>query len=395
MVTRTPKSGADYDFFATNAFQEGTPRNNRIVEEANMDEQLIAVTPRSAKVPPQTPTARNNLQINTEALSPITNLRKRRPPGLDKIDIKNSPPKPLKSLKSASVVAADRTPKERDAESASGDEFEDDDTKELALEPHKQAMLRLLMKTLYHDKIDNSDLEKLGTVDLEILRSIVKRKYKININVKDLDDRKKLLSILNTLDESQKTEKRSEENNKLVFKRAIKFMINKKKSDNASLKEMKKKEYETTICNDYFSGIPLPQVKKRKQPANEDNSLPSDERLRRFVINPNTINAKYIRFVYSSAAFKTFFEDFLERLFIQDYQRARKAKVLKVIETVYSFLTQKKAKHFQVQSAKDYIEKNAKFKLPWTDKELRECLKSTKEFIGRVFRVRDDKRKRH
>ena len=264
------------------------------------------------------------------------------------------------------------------------------------------------MKTLAHEAIDKSDLEILTIVDLEILRSIVKRKYKINIAVKDLEDKKKLLNTLNSLDDIQKSIKRSEENNKLVFKRSIKFLISKRKAEDPELKDKKKKEYETYICRQYFGGIPLPEVKKRKhaqqdpdlqEPSSKSGSTlnleKADEKVRRFVINPNTINAKYIRFVFKSPEFKKYFDDFIDNLFIRDYQRSRKSKVLKIIDVIYSSLNQKKTKQVRVQTAKDYIEKNAKFKLPWTDKELRECLKSTKEFIGRVFRVRDDKRKRH
>lgn len=112
------------------------------------------------------------------------------------------------------------------------------------------------------------------------------------------------------------------------------------------------------------------------------------------MINPNTINAKYIRFVFKSVAFKEFFDDFVANHFIADYRKNRPNKVRKIIDAVYANLSTKKAKQFQIQNATDYIEKNPKFKLPWSDKELQVCVQSTKEFIQRVFRVREERRKR-
>lgn len=261
------------------------------------------------------------------------------------------------------------------------------------------SMLRVLNKLLRHDKIVETDLVDFTQPDIEILKSIVKRKYKVNIAQKDLEDRKALADLLNQLDDKQKAVKRSEENNKLAFKRAIKFLINHfKKTHSAEVKDLKKKEYETLICKRYFSGIPLPEVKKRKAAPNDDPITPAtpsgknskkggvvnDEKLRRFVINPNTINAKYIKFVFGSQDFKAFFEDFIHNNFFEDYRRSRTSKLTKIIETVYGFF-QKKAKNpQQMSNAKEYIEKNAKFKLPWTDKELKMCVDSTKSFIQRV-----------
>ena len=214
------------------------------------------------------------------------------------------------------------------------------------------------------------------------------------------------------MDNKQKGQKRSEENNKLVFKRAIKnLIVAYKNAHYHDMKDMKKKEYETVIVRYYFGGIPLPETKKRKNIdcKDEEDRKPSDrspinsrvpsgpkgdEKLRRFVINPNTINAKYIRFVFRSQAFKDFFDDFLNNIFIADYRWNRPNKIRKIIEAVYANFNQKKARQFQIQNAKDYIEKNPKFKLPWSEKELEMCIKSTREFILRVFRIRDERKKR-
>lgn len=296
--------------------------------------------------------------------------------------------------------------------------------------PNKYAMLKVLMKTLVHEKIEESDIEKFHKIDTEILRSIVKRKYKICILQKDLEDRNTLLTILNKLDEEQRTEKRSEENNKLMFKRAIKYLINTfKKTRWNEMRDLRKKQYETMICKEFFQNIPLPedtavassvvqaeqQLKSAEprlsQTTNTDTVSPKtgnkligkrssknpsaaeDEKLRKFVINPNTINAKYIKFVFRSEAFKSFFEDFVYNHFANDYKKNRGSKILKIIDTVYSMFPLVGSAPEDLDKAKEYIEKNPKFKLPWTDKELQMCIESTTQFIRRVFKSRQDFKK--
>ena len=103
----------------------------------------------------------------------------------------------------------------------------------------KIAMQQLMMKTLSNSRIETTDLQAFGPVDFEVLRFIIKRKYKIQISVTDSS---KLLDTLNKLDEDQRSEKRSEENNKLMFKRAIKFLISRyKKTRWSEMKELKKR----------------------------------------------------------------------------------------------------------------------------------------------------------
>jgi hypothetical protein len=290
---------------------------------------------------------------------------------------------------------------------------------DLSLEdrPRQIALIKVLAKCLVHQCIEAADLELLDSMDLAILRSIVKRKYRSNFP--DCDDKKKLILELNSLDSRQTGAKRSEENNKLVFKRAIKYLISwYKKNRWQDLKDLRKKQYETMICQEFFSELPMPDnpdneipfsTKSRliKKNSNISTSIESslctgvtettkerDEIVRKFVITPKTINARYIRFVFQSTAFKEFFDDFVANHFIADYRKNRPNKVRKIIDAVYVNFHSKKTRPTQLQNAKDYIEKNPKFKMPWSDKELETCVKSTKEFIGRVFRVRDDKRKR-
>ena len=133
-----------------------------------------------------------------------------------------------------------------------------------------------------------------------------------------------------------------------MFKRAIKFLITRyKKTRWSEMKELKKRQYETMICKEFFYGIPLPDgvggppegysqasasesLGKLPEPVvtwgRKQTVKPKDdplsqylEKLRKFVINPNTINAKYIRFVFQSKQFKEYFEDFMSNQFVSDY----------------------------------------------------------------------------
>ena len=277
--------------------------------------------------------------------------------------------------------------------------------------PIKLTLVRLLMKTLVHEQIDIHDIEAFDSRDLDILRSIVKRKYRFDIGSEGFDDKKKLLAELNSLDIEKRTEKRSEENNKLMFKRAIKYLIIwYKKNRWQDMKELRKKQYETMICKEFFSDVPLPEcckpkslgedtkdnAKRTSSRKKESAKAPSqaeqatakaDELLRKFVINPNTINAKYIKYVFQSDSFKDFFDDFVANHFIADYKKHRGSKIVKIIDTVYSSLTSTSNQN-DTNSVKEYIEKNPKFKLPWTDNELELCTESTRQFILRVFRSR-------
>ena len=306
------------------------------------------------------------------------------------------------------------------------DEDEDDESSDgEPLDPNNQDLLTILCKLLSQDLIVVEDFANIGKVDLEILKSIIKRKYKLEKKDHLPDSKESLVRKLNEIKVQNKTDKRSEENNKLVFKRTLKKLLNKFKDqtrDEAKKKKKYKVEFETKFCKKYFSNIQIPEQKKprvengKKLGKNKNGSekgkkstassffpdeqayfrseeifdrkkslVNYDEKLRKFVINPNTINAKYIKFVFSSGEFKKFFDQYINNGFVKDYQKTRDHKIRKIIRTIYS----KKPVEAGLESSvlrevqKD-IENNSKFKLPWTDFELKECVSSTITFIDRV-----------
>lgn len=394
---------------------ERTPRNNKIVEEAELPELNKDISTQKIKTPVVTPRSSFGKLALSRMASQTENLNKRPPNRNHQISSEMDEIKtPVSQSGSRNKNAAKKLKEEepiskRKSKKISGsrvaaklDEDDEDDEEELEekilekmkkMDPRSQALIHTMLILFRSEDLKPSDIEIFTSVELDLLQSIVKRKYKINIPSKDLEDKKKLLVVLNNLNKNSKAEKRSEENNKLVFKRALKYLISTYKIFHADeVKDKKKKQYEGLICKKYFGDIPIPEPKKKakdnktstKRAQNQAKTL--EDKLRQFVINPNTINAKYIRFVFKSTSFKSFFEDFVKNHFINDYGRSRPSKILKIVDTIYTEYADKKAKPFKRDAAKKYIEQNAKFKLPWSDTELEICIKSTQEFIQRVFK---------
>lgn len=100
------------------------------------------------------------------------------------------------------------------------------------------------------------------------------------------------------------------------------------------------------------------------------------------MINPNTINAKYINFVFGSLEFKHFFHLYIDEYFTLDYQKKREHKIKKIIQYVYCSVNPSSSQ--LTKDTREKIEKNPKFKLPWANFELAKCIESTKAFIERV-----------
>jgi hypothetical protein len=269
----------------------------------------------------------------------------------------------------------------------------------------QQKMVLLLEKMLSHKIVCESDITDFAKADFEILRSIVHRKYKVTLTLQDLKKPPSIVQLLNKVDELQTESKRSEENNKLVFKRALKYLIlHYRKEHPKEVKNLRKREYEALICREYFGGIPLPETKKanggqtneesevskshlskRKSSGKKsENVIKQEEKVRGFVINPNTINAKYINFVFGSEQFKSFFYQFIDKNFLNDYGSARKNKLVKIVSHVYG-----KNSDEGLDNTMEYVEHNAKFKIPWSDHELRVGVKSTCEFIARVEKKKE------
>ena len=91
------------------------------------------------------------------------------------------------------------------------------------------------------------------------------------------------------------------------------------------------------------------------------------------LFNPKTINSRYIRKISRSEKFISDLMLYIHRSFLDDYCRTREFKISKVLEKCYEHLESKKDGKKKVV---EYIEINAKCKLPWTDRELKKAQES-------------------
>lgn len=157
--------------------------------------------------------------------------------------------------------------------------------------------------------------------------------------------------------------KRLEENYKLVFKKALKFLLNDFKSKNKL--KLRKYELEQQFYNFYFKEI------FEKEGINDFVYLNGGKEKRKkggqCLFNPKTINIKYVVSIMKS---KAFFDDFVEYVnenFIDDYETTINFKIGKVLEKCSSYLEEGDKGYAEV---KEYIELNSKCKLPWSTHEL-------------------------
>lgn len=96
------------------------------------------------------------------------------------------------------------------------------------------------------------------------------------------------------------------------------------------------------------------------------------------LFNPKTINSRYIRKISKSEKFISDLMLYIHRSFLDDYCRTREFKISKVLEKCYEHLESKKEGKRKVV---EYIEVNAKCKLPWTDRELKKAQESVIQLL--------------
>ena len=108
-------------------------------------------------------------------------------------------------------------------------------------------------------------------------------------------------------------------------------------------------------------------------------------------MNPNTITIQYIHFVFSSPDYKTSFDEFnVQGILIKHYQSDREIKLKKILQTVYTLLENSG----DISVVKNYIEKNPKFKMPWSNGELLKCSECTQVYISRAYAPKRTRAKR-
>ena len=149
--------------------------------------------------------------------------------------------------------------------------------------------------------------------------SLQKRKFGIEIVAKWPDQQ-----IVNKINEDRvkAKSKRLEENYKLVFKKALKFLLSRYKKLNKL--KCRKVELEKKFFNYYFSKI-------CEETGNTMETflfvMKDNEKVSQNLFNPKTINAKYVQTVTKSELFLGDFNVYLDKDFLIDYSKSREFKM--------------------------------------------------------------------
>lgn len=197
--------------------------------------------------------------------------------------------------------------------------------------------------------------------------------FKFNFSPKD--PAPKLTQSINDCQSDTKNwkGKRLEEQYKLVFKRGFKRIFDTFKTRNNLV--YKKHEAEKQFYESYFQesferlGIKFSYSKQRRNKSS--TAVP--------LFNPRTINASYVESVLSSAKFEKEFEDYVDNIFVREYTRTRESKICRIAEKCLQFFIEYPERGEEM--VRDYVVKNKKCKLPWTNRELFQAVGSVKSAI--------------
>lgn len=219
----------------------------------------------------------------------------------------------------------------------------------------------LLKKYFKGQEIMNKDT-KLNSIEMAILNSILQRRYKKKpeLNNKNYALKDKLNGIANL-----GSNKRPEENYKFIFKRCLKHM---KDSLNIHTeKKNKKKEQEKLFYEHYFKRIAEAEGLTLYQFFHPKNSKS------KYKDAPKTINAEYIGNISRSNEFVKKFLDYMHNRLKVDYEKTIDTKIdglIKKWNEMYENAKNKDSVGFDIC---EYIEKNKKCKLPWSESEIKDA----------------------
>lgn len=215
---------------------------------------------------------------------------------------------------------------------------------------------------LIYDKTDIlvKDLVNINDSEKEMLKSLLKRKFSLEIEAENFTS--SVLTKINHYKNNSKT-KRFEENYKLVFKRVYKYLIKKFAKDHKL--KCRKSEQQKRFFDYYFNkGISSACLK-----LEGGNDCSPDKETERFMeyfeLNPSTITDNYVEKIISSDKYMRAFEEYLNNDFIKDYMKKIESKISKIVENCLEIY-----KNEGLTKVKENIEKNRKYKMPWTIGEL-------------------------
>lgn len=234
----------------------------------------------------------------------------------------------------------------------------------------KNKLLVIMMTLFSGQDLVVEQIEALTKEEKHILCSLALRKF--GIKFQPSMNNSNILKAINEQRHFSKP-KRLEENYKLVFKKALKYLIKKFKKSNDV--RGKKSDLELQFYKFYFE-----EAFKKEGLEEEMGTVQTSKGFKgQTLFNPKTINSRYITNIMKSDVFKTHFEDFLEHYFILDYSKSREFKIQKVVEKCYECFSKKRGGGFE--EVQKYIEQNPKCKLQWSDQELIAARESVKQLL--------------
>lgn len=250
------------------------------------------------------------------------------------------------------------------------DSSDDSDDRPAKTVGEKNKLLILMMALFEGKDLKVAQIEALSKEERHILASLVQRKF--GIKFAPTESTSNITSIINRERHNSKA-KRLEENYKLVFKKALKYLLRKFKRHHEV--RGKKSDLELGFYKHYF------EEAFKKDGVEEEMGLdPNSSNFKsQSLFNPKTINSKYVTNVLKSKLFLQNFQDFLGNHFMTDYNKSREYKIQKVVEKCYECFTKKNRGGYE--EVQKYVEKNPKCKLPWSDQELEAARKCVRELI--------------
>lgn len=248
-----------------------------------------------------------------------------------------------------------------------------DQSKEYPAE-HYLILMKVLVMIFEGQNLNKNDLKFLNANELEILSAVVSKKFKISFSISD--PLETIAMLINTHKSSYK-HKRNEENYKLIFKKAIKYMTKRLKKINHDYIKDKNKLL-NAFYRKYFEGPFITSDIAQQNPGllSNDPGVVA-KTFNGLVFNPKTVNPKYINMVAKSSLFLQDLSEFINNHFFKEYVKTRYTKVERILASCNDTL--KKIKNFV--KFKDMIEKNPRFKLPWFDLELTKAIKCVQEYL--------------
>lgn len=175
--------------------------------------------------------------------------------------------------------------------------------------------------------------------------------------------------------------KRPEENYKYIFKKCLKT-LKARFGEKVDCKGCKKDEFERRFYTHYFGDVARAEGLKLEafyQPRNGTCGREGGEPRGKKGVHlskkdiPKTISAKYIQTISKSKAFLADFHGHLEASLLQDYLKNIDRKIAGMFAE-WTGLADDPLSPERLEEICSKIEKNNKFKMPWTIKEVRSAI---------------------